>query len=61
MNIPELPFLPDRESNTVEFKTEAALEPISRTIAAFLNGRGGIVLVGFSDEGEMVGLRGIPG
>lgn len=56
MNIDELPFLPTRKSDTVEFLARPEIERIAKTVAAFLNGQGGILLIGFSDDGEMIGL-----
>jgi ATP-dependent DNA helicase RecG len=44
------------ESNTVEFKTSTAqLKSSFETICAFLNGKGGTVLIGINNEGEIVG------
>jgi|GEM_PF-4396781 len=56
MRIKDLPVLPTQESDSVEFKREPTIEALARTVAAFLNGRGGIVLVGYSDNGQLVGL-----
>jgi len=60
MKIEDLPILPTAESETVEFAAVPEIEPLARTAAAFLNGRGGIILVGFSDDAEMAGLPGAP-
>lgn len=60
MKIEDLPILPTAESETVEFVAEPEIEPLARTATAFLNGRGGIILVGFSDDAEMAGLPGAP-
>ncbi len=44
------------ESNTVEFKTSTAkLNAAFKTICAFLNGKGGTVLIGVNDHGKVVG------
>lgn len=44
------------ESDTLEFKKSTSLlESVSQTLCGFLNGKGGIVLIGVSDEGKMIG------
>lgn len=44
------------ESNTLEFKkTTAQLRPAFETICAFLNGKGGVVLMGVNDDGKIIG------
>jgi len=47
------------ESETVEFKLSLErLPPIARAVAAFANGRrGGIILVGLTDAGQIVGVE----
>ena len=46
----------DGESSTVEFKkTTASLSGGVRTVCAMLNGKGGFVLFGVSDQGELKG------
>ncbi len=44
------------ESETVEFKKSTALmRSIFETVCAFLNGKGGTILIGVNDKGELVG------
>lgn len=44
------------ESNTLEFKKSSAnLKKIAETLCAFLNGKGGTVLIGITDKGNIVG------
>jgi ATP-dependent DNA helicase RecG len=44
------------ESHRIEFKKSTAqLKSAFETVCAFLNGRGGIVLIGISDNGQIVG------
>jgi ATP-dependent DNA helicase RecG len=44
------------ESHTVEFKKSTAqLKPAFESVCAFLNAQGGIVLIGVSDNGKIVG------
>lgn len=44
------------ESETVEFKKTTALLPAAfKTVCAFLNGKGGTVLIGVSDKGKITG------
>ena len=44
------------ESETVEFKKSTALmRAIFETICAFLNGKGGTILIGVNDKGELIG------
>lgn len=44
------------ESGTLEFKkTTSQLKPAFETLCAFLNGKGGIVLIGVADKGQVVG------
>ncbi len=45
-----------KETKTVEFKTSTALvRAVFETICAFLNGKGGIVLIGVRDDGRILG------
>src|SRR3989304_7713424 len=44
------------EGVTVEFKkTTAQLHAIFETVCAFLNNKGGIVLIGITDDGKIIG------
>lgn len=44
------------ESETVEFKKSTSLmRSIGETVCAFLNGKGGTVLIGVNDKGELIG------
>lgn len=44
------------ESDTVEFKkTTARLNAIFETVCSFLNNKGGVVLIGVTDKGDLVG------
>ena len=44
------------ESHTLEFKKSTAnLQSAFETICAFLNGDGGIVLIGVTDDGQLIG------
>lgn len=44
------------ESATLEFKKSTAqLRPAAHTLCAFLNGRGGTVVIGVTDDGKLVG------
>jgi ATP-dependent DNA helicase RecG len=45
-----------RESDTVEFKAGAGQEPLQRSMAAFSNTAGGVILVGADDDGVPVGV-----
>jgi ATP-dependent DNA helicase RecG len=45
------------EGETLEWKERINLDAIARTICAFLNGKGGRIVVGVSDQGTPVGLR----
>jgi len=46
------------ESGTLEFKKSTGqLERAAETLCAFLNANGGIVLVGVTSEGEIVGQQ----
>jgi len=45
------------ESNHLEFKTSTAkLHSIFETICAFLNGSGGVVLIGVKNNGQVIAL-----
>lgn len=44
------------ESDTVEFKAGAGVDPLQRSMAAFSNTRGGSVLIGVADDGRAVGV-----
>lgn len=47
----------DGESTTVEFKQRPPPDSIlARTLVAFANTNGGIILIGISDNGEIIGL-----
>lgn len=49
-------ILAEKESDTVEFKKSTSLlRPTFETICAFLNGHGGIVLIGINDKCQIVG------
>lgn len=55
MDILKLAKLP--ESQTLEFKQDtSSLEPILKSIIAFANTAGGVILVGVADDGTIVGL-----
>lgn len=44
------------ESHTLEFKKSTAqLKAVGEALCAFLNGDGGIILIGISDEGKIIG------
>ena len=44
------------ESHTLEFKKSTSqLKPAFETVCAFLNGKGGVVLIGVQDNGHIVG------
>lgn len=57
MNLKQLKkIVAQGESDTVEFKKSTALShPAFKTICAFLNGRGGVVLIGVTEHGKIVG------
>ena len=57
MNINQITTLIQQgESHCLEFKKSTAqLKSAFETVCAFLNGRGGVVLIGVSDNGQMVG------
>lgn len=45
-----------KESETVELKSKFIDDVITREIVAFLNNRGGVIYVGVTDDGEIVGV-----
>jgi ATP-dependent DNA helicase RecG len=45
------------ESEQLEFKQSDRPEAIASAVCAFLNANGGIVLIGVSDNGEVIGVR----
>lgn len=50
--------IPDKESETVEFKQGSAKpEQIAKIICAFLNSIGGTVYIGIADRGDVVGVK----
>ncbi|OGV32101.1 MAG: hypothetical protein A3E88_02705 [Legionellales bacterium RIFCSPHIGHO2_12_FULL_35_11] len=56
MDIKQLANLP--ESKTLEFKRDTtALDSILRSVIAFANTAGGIILIGVEDDGTIVGLN----
>ncbi len=57
MNVHQLKSLiAEGESETLEFKTSTAqLKPACETICGFLNAKGGIVLIGIGNKGEIIG------
>jgi len=57
MNIDELKLLvSESESETLEFKSSTAkLKSVFETLCAFLNTKGGVVLIGVKDDGRIVG------
>ena len=62
MNLSEfLEIIRSGESDRVEFKREARdISTIGRSICAFANSTGGIVAIGISEDGSIVGEAGIP-
>jgi len=57
MDIKQIKSLTQKgESNTLEFKTSTAnVKSAFETICAFLNGKGGTVLIGVKDKGQIIG------
>lgn len=50
-------YIASGESERIEFKTRLPSDPsIARVLSAFANTNGGVLLVGVSDEGEIIGL-----
>lgn len=45
------------ESETLEFKETARKEPLARIVCSLLNSNGGQVLIGVSDDGNIVGIK----
>lgn len=45
------------ESETVEFKQTVRRESVAQAVCSFLNSKGGQVLIGISDSGEIVGVK----
>lgn len=46
------------ESKTLEFKRDlSSLKPILKTIVAFANTAGGILIIGKEDDGKISGLK----
>ena len=44
------------ESNTLELKKSTAqIKAIGQTLCAFLNGNGGVVIIGVNDKGKIIG------
>ncbi len=43
------------ESDYIEFKNGISREPLQETVVAFSNADGGVILIGVSDKGEVVG------
>lgn len=61
---PELPLTIDREEfkrefpgegQYIEFKSGIGRDPLQETVVAFSNADGGVILIGVSDDGEIVG------
>lgn len=49
-------FIQKGESETLEFKSSTAnLKSAAKTLCAFLNGKGGVVLIGVSNEKKLIG------
>ena len=49
-------FIREGESETLEFKSSTAnLQSAAKTLCAFLNGKGGVVLIGVSDGKKLIG------
>ena len=56
MNISEI--LSQPESKTLEFKRDlSSLKPILKTLVAFANTAGGLLVIGKDDNGEIVGVE----
>lgn len=53
-------LLEQHESKTLEFKRDlSSLQPILKTIVAFANTAGGIMIIGVRDNGDVVGISDI--
>jgi ATP-dependent DNA helicase RecG len=50
-------LIKEGESEQLEFKTEIRKEVIAKNLCAFLNGNGGRVIIGVSDNGEITGIN----
>jgi len=48
------------ENETTEFKEEipSRIEKLTKTVAAFANGNGGVIIVGVDDDGTIIGING---
>lgn len=57
MNADALPDLPTAEGTNVAFLPAPDWGAAARTVAAFLNGSGGLVMIGYDAEGTFVGLQ----
>jgi len=56
MNISEI--LTQQESKTLEFKRDlTSLKPILKTLVAFANTAGGLLVIGKEDNGEIIGVE----
>ena len=56
MDINELKDLLKRENRALEFKsTTGEIHKACKTLCAFLNGQGGVVLIGVKNDGRIVG------
>ena len=52
-----LQWIDQGESKTLEFKMQIThISKIAKTICAFANTKGGTIVVGITDDGEMVGV-----
>ena len=60
MNADALPDLPTAEGTNVAFLPTPDSGAAARAVAAFLNGSGGLVMIGYDAEGAFVGLRAHP-
>ncbi len=53
-------WLREKESRTVEFKRDlSSLTPILKTVVAFANTAGGILIIGKESDGRLVGIEGV--
>ena len=55
--IPKKNNEPEVELNTLELKINLQPRMVAHVISCFLNGKGGILLTGVSNEGEIIGLQ----